>query len=56
MTQKKEQLAQTEQVARRLRPYRSPSLSTYGGIRQLTTSGSVDRPEGGGQGNMDKRP
>ena len=38
------------------RPYHAPRLIAYGAIRELTASGSVDRPEGGGTGNSRKRP
>ncbi len=37
------------------RSYRTPRLFVYGAVRQLTTSGSADGPEGTGKGNRDKR-
>jgi hypothetical protein len=38
------------------RSYNTPRLFVYGAVRQLTASGSVDRPEGTGKGNAGKRP
>ena len=36
--------------------YSKPILYKYGSIKLLTQGGSFDRPEGGGVGNMFKKP
>lgn len=58
MRQKTQQLpGQTERVARGLRPYRSPTLSMYGAIRDLTAEGSgIDTENMGKDFQPDKRP
>jgi hypothetical protein len=56
VTQTTEQPEQTSRVTRGRRPYRSPTLQTYGGIRELTAGGSISTPEGMGAGNRNKRP
>ena len=38
------------------KPYASPALSYFGMVAELTTSGSVDTPEGTGTGNQNKAP
>jgi hypothetical protein len=54
MNQKIDKPVLTKELPRR--PYHSPMLATYGAIRELTTSGSVQTPEGSGTGNRFKRP
>lgn len=36
--------------------YHAPRLLLYGAVQDLTTSGSVDNPEGTGTGNITKAP
>jgi hypothetical protein len=47
-------MAETKKPAQEKRVYRSPVLKMYGAIRDLTMSGSIDRPEGTGEGNRFK--
>lgn len=37
------------------RLYQTPRLVVYGALREMTSSGSVDRPEGSGAGNTTKK-
>lgn len=53
---KQKALSSNENSKKNRKPYKSPELIEYGSIEDLTASGSVDRPEGTGTGNRNKRP
>lgn len=57
MTQNSQQPVQPHRLAGGQRPYRSPTLSTYGALRELTTGGSGNFIENTGKDSQPtKRP